>query len=106
MAAHRSIYRVVVRGRFVDLTPRARAMLAGNVAEHDLFSSAFTAEGTLTYDEKLDFFNLRYEIRDADGPSAAEASARTRAEAFLDVLGVGHTIRRVTAMDLAEMTDR
>ena len=37
-------------------------MLA-EIAQHDIFVSAFTAVGTFTYDPPLVAFNLRYEVR-------------------------------------------
>jgi len=58
-----AVYRVVVRGQFSDLDDDLRARLLAEAADHDLFRSAFTAEGTFTYDERLIAFNLRYEIR-------------------------------------------
>lgn len=100
------VYRVTVRGRFVDLTDRARRFLESFADDHDIFSSAFTEEGTLTYDERLLFFNLRYEVSDAEGESAAEDFARGEAERFLTVLGIGHTLTRVTSMNMTDMTRR
>lgn len=49
------MYRVTVRGRFGELTDRARQNLVGAVAEHDIFVSTFTEEGTFTYDERIAF---------------------------------------------------
>ena len=57
------VFRVTVRGRFADLTDRARALLVRSQADHDIFLSAYTPEGTFTYDAAIAFFNLRYELR-------------------------------------------
>lgn len=91
---------MTVRGRFHELSDRARTSLERALPEHDLFASAFTEEGTFTYDERLQFFNLRYEVRDAVDAADAEAVARAEAETFLGVLGIGHRLGRVTAMDM------
>ena len=64
------VHRVTVRGRFHQLTDEARRYLVTAQPEHDIFVSAFTAEGTFTYDERIAFFNLRYEIRGADDDAA------------------------------------
>ena len=98
-------FRVTVRGRFDDLTERARRYLVGARAEHDLFVSAFTPEGTFTYDDRILFFNLRYEIR-ADGPRASDDAgdlAIAEAEQFLDTMGFGYTGLRAQVADLSAM---
>lgn len=104
--ASHDVFRVTVRGRFVDLGDRARQFLVSFADDHDIFSSAFTEEGTLTYDDKLVFFNLRYEVRDAADEADAQAFARAEAEQFLNVLGISHTLTRVTSMNMTEMTAR
>lgn len=100
------VYRVTVRGRFDALDDRTRARLLGAVDEHDIFVSAYTPEGTFTYDEKLEFFNLRYEVRltdeEASESRAAEAGQR-EAEAFLKTLGYGFKGLRVKVVDMATM---
>ncbi len=106
MSDPRDVYRVTVRGRFVGLTDRARRLLESFADDHDIFSSAFTEEGTLTYDERLLFFNLRYEVRDSERRTDAESYAATEAEQFLTVLGVGHRLTRVTSMNMTDMTHR
>lgn len=100
------IHRVTVRGRFVDLTPHARALLESHAADHDIFSSAFTDEGTLTYDDQLTFFNMRFEIRDGAGEAEAHAVAIDRATAFLKVLDIGFVLGRVASMNMSEMAAR
>ncbi|MCB0965468.1 MAG: hypothetical protein KDB37_01420 [Ilumatobacter sp.] len=99
------VFRVTVRGRFHELSERARAYLVGAQAEHDIFVSAYTPEGTFTYDERILFFNLRYEIR-ANGPDA-ESDAITEglleAEQFLATMGFGHQGLTAKAADLSAM---
>ncbi|MCU1500041.1 MAG: hypothetical protein JWM47_3994 [Acidimicrobiales bacterium] len=102
------IYRAVVRGQFADLTEQARATLVERADEHDIFRSAFTPEGTLTYDERLRFFNIRFELRiaDPDGPHAAAAErARSQAEDLLGAAGYGHRDLKVTLTDMASVWD-
>ena len=84
------VYRVTVRGRFADLDERAQRHLEAEQANHDIFRSAFTAEGTLTYELATGFFNLRYEIRTAAGEEAAAERARAEAGAFLATLKFNH----------------
>lgn len=100
-----SVFRVTVRGRFRDLSASARATLERELAHHDIFVSAYTAEGTFTYDEKILFFNLRYEVRDVDDESAACDVGRREAENFLRVLGYDHTLLKVTATNTSEIWD-
>ena len=101
-----SVYRVTARGRFSGLDDRQRARLTAALAEHDIFVSAYTPEGTFTYDQRLEFFNLRYEIRIDEGDSTVEAAVergRAEAELFLRTLGYGHKGLRVTAVDMTTM---
>ncbi|CAN5730049.1 hypothetical protein BH10ACT1_BH10ACT1_40090 [soil metagenome] len=106
------IYRAVVRGQFHQLTDEARATLTAEAEDHTVFRSAFTTEGTLTYDQRLHFFNVRYELRQAgdDGPDVLAAAATDRAlaqaGALLDGLGFGHKDLKVTLTDMASVWDR
>ncbi len=81
-----SIYRVTVRGRFGTLDEPARRFLAAEQANHDIFKSAFTSEGSFTYVLATKFFNLRYEVRTSDGPVAAGEQARVEATRFLNTM--------------------
>lgn len=98
-----SVYRVTVRGRFDGLDERTRAYLAREQPEHDIFKSAYTAEGTFTYDSNVRFFNLRYEIRSTEGAERAGATGLREAETFLGTLGFGHTKLKVDVVDTSAM---
>jgi hypothetical protein len=102
-ATTENVFRVTVRGRFADLTDEARRYLSMAQAEHDIFVSAYTTEGTLTYDARIDFFNLRYEIRSAATDAGADAAARALDEAarFLTTMKFGH---RDLKVDVVEMS--
>lgn len=101
-------FRVTVRGRFHELTDAARRYLVGAQAEHDIFKSGFTPEGTFTYDAAIDFFNLRYEVRvtGTDGVDEAKVMAELEAEQFLRTMKIGFKDFRVTAMDMSAMWDK
>jgi len=97
-------YRVTIRGRFANLTDEARRYLVQAQPEHDIFVSAFTVEGTFTYDERISFFNLRYEVKCGidDGPSAI---ALAEAAQFLRTMGFGHTPLKAEPFDVSAVWD-
>jgi len=97
------VYRVTARGRFKDLSEQARTYLVREQPEHDIFKSAFTAEGTFTYDDKVQFFNLRYEVRSPDGADAAGVIAEREATLFLTTLGYSHHPLKITVVDASAM---
>ncbi len=102
-----TVFRVTVRGQFSGLTEQSRAFLARSQADHDIFLSAYTPEGTFTYDAALAFFNLRYELR-ASGPDAAELvelEALDEAERFLATMGFGSKNLRASVVDMSAMTN-
>lgn len=105
MALH--IYRVVVRGRFDDLDEPARDRLRTAAPDHDIFRSAFTRDGTLTYDHFLYAFNTRFELRadgdPADNEAQVTAEALERTEALLAALGVRGRDHKVTLTDMASI---
>jgi Family of unknown function (DUF6204) len=107
-----NVFRVTVRGQFKELTDVARAYLLSTAEEHDLFLSRFTEEGTFTYDKRLQFFNLRYEVREAtDGnpeatPVNPELIALREAELFLRTLRITHGPLRAAVMDMTGMLKR
>jgi hypothetical protein len=97
-----NVYRVTVRGQFGELSSRIRSSLLAAVDDHDIFKSSFTDEGTFTYDDRLQFFNLRYELRLTD-PGDPSAIGLARAEEFLRVLKIPHRRLRAAVMDLSEI---
>ena len=102
------IFRVVVRGHFHDLDEEQRAVLVAEADNYEIFKSAYTADGTLTYEPNLVAFSFRYEMRSSD-ELAAEAEDRVidaalgKARASLDVMGVGYRHLRATATDMASV---
>ena len=101
------IYRVVVRGVFDDLGADDRTRLAEHAGEHDIFDSAYTADGTLTYDHHLHAFNTRFELRADGDPAEAQEEVRVTALARTEQLLARHAVRgrdlRVTVTDMADM---
>lgn len=102
------IYRVVVRGQFADLDDDVRTALLAEAAEHDFLRSAFTADGTFTYDERLVAFNLRYEVREPDDTppddtARVAADSVARASNWLTSVGIAHKHLRTTATDQSIM---
>ena len=99
MAEH--TYRVLVRGRFADLTDDQRTTLRDRLAGFDFMRDAgFSEEGALTYDEKLDFFSYRVILTAAEKPD--DAGLR-RASAALDALGVDFKGLKAKVTDMDEM---
>jgi Family of unknown function (DUF6204) len=99
------VHRVTVRGRFHQLSDEARRRLVAAQPEHDVFLSAFTAEGSFTYDERIAFFNLRYEIRGCDDDAAAATAGVDEATRFLRTLGYGFQGLRADAVDASAIWD-
>lgn len=99
------VYRVIVRGQFRNLVPATRARLLAEVGDHNIFSSAFTAVGTFTYEPALVAFNLRYEvrIRGDDPVLAAQEQARRQAIEFLTEQELDHRLIRLEIMDMADV---
>lgn len=99
------VFRVTVRGRFDALSEQARAYLVAGKDEHSIFLSGYTEEGTFTYDERIDFFNLRYEVRlgGADAATTAGEHARDEARTFLRTMGFGHRDLKVEVVDMSAM---
>jgi hypothetical protein len=98
------VFRVTVRGQFTNLSDEARRYLVKAQAEHDLFVSAYTPEGTLSYDERILFFNLRYEVH-ADSEEKALASSFLEAETFLQTMGFAHKQLKANAVDVSQTRD-
>jgi hypothetical protein len=100
------IFRVVVRGHFHGLDAEQRANLVAAAPNHDIFKSAYTAAGTLTYEPNLVAFSFRYEMRDSEDPPSGAADrvialAVAKAIASLDTMGVDHRHLRATATDMS-----
>lgn len=87
----------------MGLTEQARSFLARQQPEHDIFRSAYTPEGTFTYDERILFFNLRYEVHTADGADAASTIGLREAEQFLRTLDLTHSALKVTTVNVSEI---
>lgn len=102
------IFRVVVRGHFHDLDAEPRAILVAEAPNYEIFKSAHTADGTLTYEPNLVAFSFRYEIRDSDDSPEGAAErvmeeAMAKARASLDTMGVDHRHLRATATDMGSV---
>jgi hypothetical protein len=101
------IFRVTVRGRFFELSPAGRQQLFEALDDHQVTKSAYTGEGTFTYDSNIYAFSLRYEIRvEGDDPDAVAAElGLSQAEAFLRTLDIGYQQLKVTTTDMPSMWD-
>lgn len=103
------IFRVVVRGHFYGLDARQQANLRAAAGDHEIFKSSYTREGTLTYEPNLVAFSFRFELRDTDSETDAEAEQRVteialdRARASLATMGVDHRHLRATATNMASV---
>jgi hypothetical protein len=99
------IFRVTVRGRFFELIQSQRQYLVEALDDHHITKSAYTAEGTFTYDANIYSFSLRYEVR-VEGDHPEEAAAELglgQAETFLRTLGIGYQHLKVTTTDMQTM---
>jgi hypothetical protein len=99
---------VQVTGQFAGLAPAVSARLRGEQAEHDLFLSAFTPEGTFTYTATLTRFTLRY-LLEVSESSAAEADEAALVEGellageLLESRDITHKPLAVTAVCLDDV---
>lgn len=94
-------FRVTIRGRFGDLSDAARSYLHNHVDEHEIFKSSYTSEGSFTYDGRIDFFNLRYEVKvDGDDEIAAARGVR-EAETFLSTMGFAYRDLKAKVVDMS-----
>lgn len=98
-------YRVIVRGKWDNLTAESRATLLAEVADHGLAQVRFTPEGSLAYNAALVSFTYRYVIvSDAeDGTEMAAALAEEKAEHALQEAGHGYRDLRSSATDMDTM---
>jgi Family of unknown function (DUF6204) len=99
------IFRVTVRGSFFDLSESQRERLVAARDDHHVTRSAYTGEGTFTYDSNIYSFSLRYEVRtDGDQPDKAAAEiGLNQAGLFLRTLGIGYQHLKVTTTDMHSM---
>ena len=98
-------FRIIVRGVFDGLSPEQRAELLADAEAHDVLTSAFTAEGHLTYEiQARDAFTFRFlETGDSDEeivPAAGRAEAA--AQAWLNDRGYGFKNLRSQAQDMSK----
>ena len=100
----KSVFRVTVRGQFANLSDEARRYLVKAQAEHDLFVSAYTPEGTLSYDERILFFNMRYEVH-SETEEDALTLALSEAEQFLNTMNFTHKPLKANAVDVSQTWD-
>jgi hypothetical protein len=102
------IMRVIVRGRFGQLSVHALEYLRANQDQHEVHRSRFTPEGTLTYDSLIDFFSLRYEIRPTEDHSDSRAAERTlnEAERFFRTMGFTQRDLKTSVMDMGAVRTR
>jgi hypothetical protein len=98
-------YRVLVRGRFTDLTDEGRQTLRAAQEAHDTLAAAFTAEGTLAYDRSLDFFSFRIELAAPDDIPERTLTdmAKARAAAAVEALGVDFRDLKTTTTNMNEV---
>jgi hypothetical protein len=101
-------YRVQVSGQFAALTPAVRAQLRAEQADHDVFGSAFTPQGTFTYAPSLTRFTLRYllEVSEESAARADEAAAVEGELLALDYLasrGITHKPLSISAVCMQDV---
>jgi hypothetical protein len=101
-------YRVLVSGQFAAPTPAVRARLRAEQADHDVFISAFTPEGTFTYTPSLTRFTLRYllEVSEESAAEADEAAAvegELLASHYLESRGISHKPMTVSAVCMQDV---
>jgi hypothetical protein len=101
------IFRVTVRGRFSELSESQRTRLVETLDDHHITKSAYTSEGTFTYDANIYAFSLRYEIRTEDEQPDLVASERglSQAQNFLHTLEIGFSHLKITTTDMQSMWD-
>jgi hypothetical protein len=103
------IFRVIVRGRFDGLDPAQREQLQMGLDDGaNLDAYAFSRTGQLAYDQRIDFFSFRVEIRvpdDAPGDprETAHSDAEVLATAHLAGRGLAGKDLRVTSQNMADV---
>jgi hypothetical protein len=90
--------RVTVRGSFDGLSAEQQARLVAEGAEHDLFNTAYTEEGYLTYDlPARPFFTFRFAECAEDEAGISPAVGRAEAKAAAWMAERGYVVKNVTA---------
>jgi hypothetical protein len=98
--------RVTVRGAFDRLSAAQRAELQAAQGDHDFLHTAYTPEGSLTYDDVAlrPFFTFRF-LRTAeeekDVPDVA-AQAELDAAAWMEQRGYGYKNLTAQAVDMSQ----
>ena len=97
-----------VTGQFAALTSAIRSQLADEQADHDVFASAFTPNGTFTYAPALTRFTLRYllevsESSAAEADQAAAVGGELLAADFLESRGITHRPLTVSAVCMQDV---
>lgn len=97
------IFRVLVRGRFAEMSTSTRDRLIAEAGSHDVFAAAFTPKGTFTYEPSLHALTFRCEVREKGDDAEAVASDRAceMAVEYLDAHGIAYGDLSVTASDMA-----
>jgi hypothetical protein len=99
---------VQATGQFAALTSAFSAQLRDEQADHDVFVSAFTQEGTFSYTPTLTRFTLRYLLELSEG-SAAEADEAAVVEGellaadFLESRGITYKSLTVSAVCMQDV---
>ena len=102
---------VQVTGQFASLTSAVDARLRTEQPDHDVFASAFTAQGTFTYAPSLTRLTLRYllEVSEESAVAADEAAVvegELLAAQFLESRGITHKPWSVSAVCLQDVKVR
>ncbi len=100
-------YRAEVVGQFDRPTGGVRERLLAEQGDHDVFASAFTEAGCLTYGPTLTRFTVRYLLSVTAASSiAADADAATLAElATLELLEAGEVPHKDLTVSLTCLED-
>lgn len=101
-------YRVLVRGRFAELDAAGRERLQAAAARHDMINGGFSDQGALSYDQALDFFTFRVELRAEVEPGDRAVCDRglALASGAVEKLGVDFRDLRAAATDMDLMKIR
>ena len=100
------IFRVIVRGRFAELSDDDRRRLKD---EHDPTRlPRFTEAGDFSHDGRPDFFTYRIQLRQraetaAEAAEAAEVAARSVVLADLAARGLGHRDLSLSVRAMADV---